>query len=146
LTTVEERMSAEKLPQTMHIGEVAERTGLSLRTIRHYDEVGLLRPSARSEGGFRLYSVLDLERLLLIRRMKPLGFSLDEMIQLLAVVDARAGEGAGEGAGDGAGASGGETENQARLETFIREAETRRAALAHQLEMADEFVRLLRAQ
>jgi MerR family copper efflux transcriptional regulator len=138
LTTVEERMSAEKLPQTMHIGEVAERTGLSLRTIRHYDEVGLLRPSARSEGGFRLYSVLDLERLLLIRRMKPLGFSLDEMIQLLAVVDARAGEGAG--------ASGGETENQARLETFIREAETRRAALAHQLEMADEFVRLLRAQ
>ena len=38
----------------MHIGEVAERTGLSLRTIRHYDEVGLLPALGRTDGGFRL--------------------------------------------------------------------------------------------
>ena len=60
----------------MHIGELAERTALSQRTIRHYDEIGLLTPSGRSEGGFRLYTEGDLGRLLLIRRMKPLGLSL----------------------------------------------------------------------
>ncbi|HEX5493576.1 MAG TPA: MerR family transcriptional regulator [Mycobacteriales bacterium] len=67
----------------MRIGEVAERTGLSLRTIRYYEEVGLVVPSARSRGGFRLYTEPDLGRLLLIRRMKPLGFSLDQMRDLL---------------------------------------------------------------
>ena len=59
----------------MQIGELAERTGLSVRTLRHYDEIGLLRPSARTDGGFRLYTADDESRLLLIRRMKPLGYS-----------------------------------------------------------------------
>lgn len=67
----------------MQIGEVAERTELSIKTIRHYDEVGLVIPSERSAGGFRLYTEADLQRLLVIRRMKPLGFTLDEMRQLL---------------------------------------------------------------
>ena len=72
----------------MQIGEVANRTGLSLRTIRYYEEVGLVIPSARSAGGFRLYTEPDLERLRLIMRMKPLDFSLEEMGDLLTVVDA----------------------------------------------------------
>lgn len=71
----------------MQIGEVAERTELSLRTIRHYEEVGLVVPSARSQGGFRLYTEPDVARLMLIRRMKPLGFSLEEMRDLLAATD-----------------------------------------------------------
>lgn len=71
----------------MHIGELAERTALSQRTIRHYDEIGLLTPSGRSEGGFRLYTEGDLGRLLLIRRMKPLGYSLDQMGDLLRALD-----------------------------------------------------------
>ncbi|AXK32744.1 MerR family transcriptional regulator [Streptomyces armeniacus] len=71
----------------MQIGEVAERTGLSLRTIRHYEEVGLVIPSARSKGGFRLYTEADVERLMVIRRMKPLDFSLDEMRDLLEITD-----------------------------------------------------------
>lgn len=71
----------------MHIGEFAEKSGLSLRTIRHYDEVGLLKPSGRSEGGFRLYSQDDLSRLLLIRRMKPFGYSLDEVTALLRIIE-----------------------------------------------------------
>jgi MerR family copper efflux transcriptional regulator len=75
----------------LQIGDVAKRTGLSLNTIRHYDEAGLVSPSARSEGGFRLYSEQDVERLLVIRRMKPLGFSLDDMGALLAATDALAG-------------------------------------------------------
>ncbi|HIZ36998.1 MAG TPA: MerR family transcriptional regulator [Candidatus Ruania gallistercoris] len=70
----------------MHIGVVAERTELSIRTLRHYDEVGLVPPSARSEGGFRLYTEADVDRLRTIRRMKPLGFSLEEMRQLLAAI------------------------------------------------------------
>lgn len=72
---------------TMHIGEVAERIGLSLRTIRYYEEVGLCRPSARTQGGFRLYTEADAARLQLIKDMKPLGFSLDEMRDLLGVLD-----------------------------------------------------------
>ncbi len=73
---------------TMHIGELAERTGLSLRTIRHYDEVGILPATSRTEGGFRVYTEGDFERLMLIRRMKPLGFTLEEMQTLLSVTDA----------------------------------------------------------
>ncbi|MEE1941985.1 MerR family transcriptional regulator [Streptomyces sp. TRM 70361] len=71
----------------MQIGEVAERTGLSLRTIRHYEEVGLVIPSARTKGGFRLYTAADVDRLMVIRRMKPLDFSLEEMRDLLAITD-----------------------------------------------------------
>ena len=69
------------------IGEVAERTGLSLRTIRYYEEVGLVTPSTRSQGGFRLYSETDVARLELIKRMKPLDFSLEEMRELLTALD-----------------------------------------------------------
>jgi len=71
----------------MQIGYVAERTELSIRTLRHYDEVGLVTPSARSTGGYRLYTNRDIDRLHTIRRMKPLGFTLDEMRQLLESLD-----------------------------------------------------------
>lgn len=70
----------------MQIGEVAERSGLSLRTIRYYEEVGLVVPSARSQGGFRLYTETDLELLTAIKRMKPLEFQLDEMRELLGLL------------------------------------------------------------
>ncbi|WP_199811380.1 MerR family transcriptional regulator [Kitasatospora phosalacinea] len=71
----------------MQIGEVAARTELSLRTIRHYEETGLVTPSARSQGGFRLYTENDVARLMVIRRMKPLGFTLDQMRDLLEATD-----------------------------------------------------------
>lgn len=71
----------------MQIGEVAARTELSLRTIRHYEETGLVTPSARSRGGFRLYTETDVARLMVIRRMKPLGFTLDQMRDLLHAID-----------------------------------------------------------
>ncbi|SCG62250.1 MerR family transcriptional regulator [Micromonospora halophytica] len=72
----------------MQIGEAADRVGLSIRTIRHYEDAGLIVPSARSEGGFRLYTEPDLDRLAVVKRMKPLGFTLDEMRDLLGVLDA----------------------------------------------------------
>ena len=128
--------SATRSAVTMHIGELAERTGLSLRTIRHYDEVGLLKASARTEGGFRLYTQEDLSRLMLIRRMKPLGFSLDEMMVLLQIIDTLQG-----GLAD--------SDNpavRAELNAFIAEAVQRRQKLQEQLGMADDFLEVLRSQ
>lgn len=77
----------------MQIGQVAERTELSIKTIRHYDDVGLVTPSARSTGGFRLYTESDISRLLVIRRMKPLGFTLEEMKRLLDSLEILADDG-----------------------------------------------------
>jgi DNA-binding transcriptional MerR regulator len=71
----------------MQIGEVAERTALSVRTIRFYEESGLVSPSERSQGGFRLYTDADVARLQLIRRLKPLDFSIDEMREILLLLD-----------------------------------------------------------
>jgi DNA-binding transcriptional MerR regulator len=72
----------------MQIGEVATRVGLSLRTIRHWDEVGLVVPSKRSAGGFRLYTEADIDRLVLVKTLRPLDFSLEQMRDLLATMDA----------------------------------------------------------
>lgn len=76
------------IPEAISFGDVAERTGLSLRTIRHYEDVGLLPPAERSPGGFRLYADAAVDRLLVIKQMKPLDFTLDEMRELLDAVDA----------------------------------------------------------
>ncbi|WP_168583100.1 MerR family DNA-binding transcriptional regulator [Gephyromycinifex aptenodytis] len=70
----------------IQIGEVAARTGLSLRTIRYYEDVGLLTPAARTKGGFRLYSEADMARLQLLQQMKPLEWRLEEMGDLLGVL------------------------------------------------------------
>jgi MerR family transcriptional regulator, copper efflux regulator len=72
----------------MHqIGEVAEAVGLSLRTIRHYHELELVVPSGRSAGGFRLYTDADIERVRLVKQLKPLDLSLDEIRSLLEARD-----------------------------------------------------------
>jgi len=136
-----EKATATPGAATMHIGELAEKTGLSLRTIRHYDEVGLLKPSGRSEGGFRLYTGEDLSRLMLIRRMKPLGFSLDEMTDLLRIIDTLR-----HGDGDGARVDAGTSSTRAELASFVDQAVERRQRLQDQLDMADEFLALLRQQ
>jgi DNA-binding transcriptional MerR regulator len=67
------------------IGVVADTVGLSLRTIRHYEEVGLVVPSGRSQGGFRLYTDADIDRLVKIKAMKPFGFSLEEISEVLSL-------------------------------------------------------------
>lgn len=74
-------------PRTYQIGDVSCRTGLSQRTIRHYDDLGLVKPSARTNGGFRLYTESDVERFLLIKPFKPLGIGLDVVRRLLGAVD-----------------------------------------------------------
>ena len=68
----------------MQIGEVAERTGLTQRTLRYYESIGLLAPASRLEGGFRLYNEEDIRRLEQIVQLKRLlGFSLAEIRQIV---------------------------------------------------------------
>lgn len=69
------------------IGEVADRVGLSLRTIRYYEEIGLVVPSGRTHGGFRLYTAADIDRLSLVKALKPVGMSLETMGELLRYAD-----------------------------------------------------------
>jgi DNA-binding transcriptional MerR regulator len=73
--------------RTWRIGEVAERTGLTRRTLRHYDDLGLLVPSERSWSDYRLYTEDDLLRLLQIQNLKALGLSLAEIADALADPD-----------------------------------------------------------
>jgi len=61
------------------IGEVARRAGLTIRTLRHYDSIGLLRPSQRSASGYRLYTSRDIERLARILALRALGLPLEEI-------------------------------------------------------------------
>ncbi|GAA3325233.1 MerR family transcriptional regulator [Paeniglutamicibacter sulfureus] len=119
--------------RTMHIGDLAEATGLSQRTIRHYDEVGLLPATTRSEGGFRIYTESDLQRMLVIRSMKPLGFTLEEMGELLDTVDAL-------------GLDKNNAAARARLSEFIGQAEQKRAKLALNLRRAEDFIQDLHSR
>lgn len=61
------------------VGELARRTGITVRTLHHYDEIGLLRPARRTAAGHRLYGREDVARLQLIRSLRLLGLSLDEI-------------------------------------------------------------------
>jgi DNA-binding transcriptional MerR regulator len=119
----------------MRIGEVAERVGLSIGTIRHYDEVGLVVPSARSQGGFRLYTDTDVDRLILIRRMKPLGFTLEQMADLLAVYDELSGRGTTPTAT--------RTELLARLVSYREDAVERCDKLRQQVSYGEDFIAML---
>ncbi|MEM9507051.1 MAG: MerR family transcriptional regulator, partial [Cyanobacteria bacterium P01_E01_bin.35] len=67
----------------MKIGELARKTGLSIRTLRYYDEIDLLSPSHRTEVGYRLYSDQDIIRLQQILSLRQLKFSLQEIGECL---------------------------------------------------------------
>ncbi|PWJ80998.1 Cu(I)-responsive transcriptional regulator [Pseudaminobacter salicylatoxidans] len=68
----------------MNIGEAAERSSLPAKTIRYYEEIGLLKPD-RSENGYRDYSMSDVHRLRFLQRSRSLGFSVEECRQLLSL-------------------------------------------------------------
>ncbi|MFF0483968.1 MerR family transcriptional regulator [Streptomyces sp. NPDC004435] len=126
----------------MQIAEVAARTELPLRTIRQYEDCGLVVPSAASEGGFPLYTEADVARLMVIRRMQPLGFGLAETRELLTSVDRLAADLPG---------TDGELEPADRdaLVTRVRRYEDAAAArvadLRAQLARAEEFATSLRS-
>lgn len=68
----------------LKVGDLARRTGLTVRTLHHYDEIGLLTPSGRSEAGYRLYSQADVQRLHGIQTMRQMGLALSDISDLLA--------------------------------------------------------------
>lgn len=69
--------------QTLTIGKAAKQAGVGIDTVRFYEREGLLPEVQRTESGYRLYSVDDVDRLRFIRRAKTLGFSLEEIAELL---------------------------------------------------------------
>ena len=77
-------------PPLLKIAEVAEELGLTARAVRYYEELGLLKPAARSEGSYRLFDDDDIERLRFIRGLRDdAGFSLAEIGRLLEDEEAR---------------------------------------------------------
>ena len=65
--------------EALRVGELARRTGLTIRTLHHYDEIGLVKPSRHGESGYRLYTAEDLAQLQQVLALRRLGFSLDEV-------------------------------------------------------------------
>ncbi|HLG69078.1 MAG TPA: MerR family transcriptional regulator [Chloroflexota bacterium] len=74
----------------LQIGEAANRAGLTQRTLRYYEELGLLKPASRMEGGFRLYSAEDIDRIEYIKNLRDvLGFTLAEIKDMIEFEDVR---------------------------------------------------------
>lgn len=121
----------------LQIGEVSERVGLSLRSVRFYEESGLLTPAARTEGGFRLYTESQVDRLLLIKRMKPLGFSVEQMRELLSAYDRLRDESLGKKHRQAA---------RDEVKAFAELATERCEELRKQLGRAEEFAERLRRE
>jgi DNA-binding transcriptional MerR regulator len=65
--------------EALKVGELAKRTGLTVRTLHHYDEIGLLKPSLHTEAGYRLYAAADVARLQQVLSLRRLGFALEEV-------------------------------------------------------------------
>lgn len=85
----EKRQPAENEP-CLQIGEVADRTGVTQRTLRFYEERGLLKPPSRMDGGFRLYSEDDVSRVEQIKRLQTLlGLTLAEIKEMVEAEEVR---------------------------------------------------------
>src|SRR5262249_34060494 len=65
--------------EALKVGELAKRTGLTVRTLHHYDEIGLLKPSQHTEAGYRLYAAADVARLQQVLSLRQLGLSLEQV-------------------------------------------------------------------
>jgi len=77
--------NAEEAPAagSVTIGEASRRSGFSIKTLRYYERRGLLAPSSRSAGGYRLFTEIDLGRLEFVRQAKALGLTLNEIQELM---------------------------------------------------------------
>lgn len=77
-------MTNKATKKSWKIGELASETGLTVRALHHYDQIGLLKPSQETEGGHRIYGTGDVEKLQKILTLKQLGFSLDKIKEAIA--------------------------------------------------------------
>jgi MerR family copper efflux transcriptional regulator len=69
----------------MHIGAVAERSGVAAKTIRYYESIGLIDSADRTASGYRVYDIRDVETLRFIQRARGLGFAVKDVANLLAL-------------------------------------------------------------
>jgi DNA-binding transcriptional MerR regulator len=77
----------ESVAQALTIGQLAKATGVTAKTIRYYEQVGVLPPSTRTRAGYRRYDQRGIERLVLIRRARALGLSLQHLKALAAALN-----------------------------------------------------------
>ena len=88
MTTISWQKGVNALrPASWKVGELAKQTGLSVRTLHYYDEIGLLSPSQRTEAGYRLYTADDVVRLQQVKSLRHLGFTLKEIRDYLNLPD-----------------------------------------------------------
>ena len=73
----------EDVKDTLTVGEFAKKSGITMRTLRYYDKIGLLKPSSYNEAGYRLYTKEDFPKLQQILTLKFIGLSLDEIKDIL---------------------------------------------------------------
>jgi MerR family transcriptional regulator, thiopeptide resistance regulator len=73
--------------EALKVGDLARRTGLTIRTLHHYDEIGLLKPSLHTDSGHRMYTANDVARLQQVLSLRQLGFALDEIRDCLTRPD-----------------------------------------------------------
>ena len=71
----------------MRIGELADQLGINTKTIRYYEQIGLIPPAPRTSGGYREYTDTDADRLTFIRTAQRLGLSLEEVAEILSLRD-----------------------------------------------------------
>ncbi len=71
--------------KTFKIGEISKKAGVSQRTVRYYEEIGLIKPSGRTEGSFRLFTESMVEKIQFIQSMKDLGLSLEDIKAILTI-------------------------------------------------------------
>jgi MerR family mercuric resistance operon transcriptional regulator len=76
-----------KAMDVLSIGKLSQQSGVNIETIRYYEKIGVMPAPGRSTGGFRVYEPDHLKRVSFVRRSRQLGFSLDEIRNLLRLVD-----------------------------------------------------------
>ena len=76
-----------KVMDVLSIGKLSQQSGVNIETIRYYEKIGVMPAPGRNAGGFRIYEPDHLKRLSFVRRGRQLGFSLDEIRNLLRLVD-----------------------------------------------------------
>ncbi|MCM3922308.1 MerR family transcriptional regulator [Frankia sp. AiPs1] len=130
-TTSSARSSADARDGRYEIGDVATLVTLSLRTARFYEEAGLLVAVGRSEGGIPLYDDDALDRFFLIKKMKPLGFTVEEMRSLLTLRERIVQPGLSAQL---------RAELHDRLQTWVSLAEEKLASLQEQVRLAEDFM------